>query len=100
MKAKICGISTSQALASAIDGGAAYVGFVFYPPSPRAVNTLKAARLSDATPSTVARVGLFVDPDDSALDEVIDAVRSTGSSSTEKNLRSEFSKSESVVASP
>ena len=33
---KICGLSTQQALAAALAGGARFVGFVFYPPSPRA----------------------------------------------------------------
>ena len=35
--AKICGLSSEEAVAAAVEGGAAYLGFVFYPPSPRAV---------------------------------------------------------------
>ena len=41
--AKICGLSTEAAVAAAVAGGAAYLGFVFYPPSPRAVTPAKAA---------------------------------------------------------
>src|SRR5437870_4126276 len=36
--AKICGLSSEAAVAAAVEGGAAFLGFVFYPPSPRAVS--------------------------------------------------------------
>ena len=69
--AKICGLSTEAAVAAAIAGGAAYLGFVFYPPSPRAVTPARAARLCAAVPSGIARVGLFVDADDDAISAVL-----------------------------
>ena len=34
-KVKICGLKTEAALEAALAGGADYVGFVFFPPSPR-----------------------------------------------------------------
>jgi phosphoribosylanthranilate isomerase len=71
--AKICGLSTEAAVAAAVDGGAAYVGFVFYAPSPRAVTPERAAALCAAVPSGVWRVGLFVDADDAAIRAVLDA---------------------------
>ena len=37
VQAKICGINSPEALTAALKGGARYVGFVFYPPSPRYV---------------------------------------------------------------
>jgi phosphoribosylanthranilate isomerase len=69
--AKICGISTEEAVAVAAAGGASYVGFVFYPPSPRAVNATRAAQLCAAVPG-VRRVGLFVDADDPTIAAVLD----------------------------
>ncbi len=72
--AKICGLSTEAAVASAVEGGAAYLGFVFYPPSPRSVTPRLAARLCGAVPAGVARVGLFVDADDRALAAALEAV--------------------------
>ncbi|MBV8133886.1 MAG: phosphoribosylanthranilate isomerase [Alphaproteobacteria bacterium] len=69
--AKICGLSTEAAVAAAIAGGADYLGFVFYSPSPRAVTADKAARLCIAVPSGIARVGLFVDADDDAIRAVL-----------------------------
>jgi len=70
--AKICGLSSEAAVAAAIDGGAAYLGFVFYPPSPRAIDAARAAKLCAAVPAGVKRVGLFVDADDAAIRTVLD----------------------------
>jgi phosphoribosylanthranilate isomerase len=69
--AKICGLSTEAAVAAAVAGGAAYLGFVFYPPSPRAVTAERAASVSAAVPEGIARVGLFVDADDDAIAAVL-----------------------------
>ncbi|MBV9859987.1 MAG: phosphoribosylanthranilate isomerase [Alphaproteobacteria bacterium] len=69
---KICGITSEAAVGAAVAGGAAYLGFVFYPPSPRAVTPARAAELCAAVPSGVQRVGLFVDADDAAIRAVLD----------------------------
>jgi phosphoribosylanthranilate isomerase len=74
IRAKICGLSSEAAVAAAVEGGAAYLGFVFYPPSPRAVSPERAAQLCAAVPSGVQRVGLFVDADDAAIAAVLDLV--------------------------
>jgi phosphoribosylanthranilate isomerase len=71
--AKICGLSTKEAVATAVAGGAAYLGFVFYPPSPRAVTPGDAARLCAGVPEGVTRVGLFVDADDQTIEAVLNA---------------------------
>jgi phosphoribosylanthranilate isomerase len=71
--AKICGISSEEAVAAAVAGGAAYIGLNFYPPSPRAVSREMAARLCAAAPSGIRRVGVFVDADDAAIAAVLDA---------------------------
>lgn len=70
VEAKICGLSTPETIDAAVAGGARFVGFNAYPPSPRYVgsnDTLKA--LGARVPKSVVRVGLFVDPDDALLDE-------------------------------
>ena len=71
--AKICGLSSEAAVAAAVAGGAAYVGFVFYPPSPRSVNPVRAGALCAAVPAGVQRVGLFVDAEDAAIEAVLAA---------------------------
>lgn len=71
--AKICGLSTPDTLAAAIAGGASHVGFVFFPPSPRNVSFEQAAALATLVPGHVAKVGVFVDPDDTAVERAIAA---------------------------
>jgi phosphoribosylanthranilate isomerase len=71
--AKICGLNSEAAVAAAVEGGAAYLGFVFYPPSPRAVSPARAAELCAAVSSGIQRVALFVDADDAAIGAVLDA---------------------------
>src|SRR5271167_901875 len=71
--AKICGLSSDAAVAAAVDSGAAYIGFVFYPPSPRAVMPEEAARLCAAVPAGINRVGLFVDAGDETIAAVLAA---------------------------
>ena len=73
--AKICGLSTPEALDVAIRGGARYVGFVFFAPSPRDLSFERAAELAARVPGHVGRVGVFVDPDDELLARAIEAGR-------------------------
>jgi len=69
--AKICGLNTPEAVAAALDGGAGYLGFVFYPPSPRAVTPEQAAELAQPIPPGIAKVGLFVDANDETIARAI-----------------------------
>lgn len=71
VQAKICGLSTEAAVGAAVEGGAAFIGFVFFPPSPRNVTAEQARALCAAAPSGIRRVGLFVDADDAAIDRVL-----------------------------
>lgn len=70
---KICGLSTPETLDAALRYGAAQVGFVFFPPSPRNLGFDRAAGLAERVPDTVRKVGVFVDPDDALLDAAIAA---------------------------
>lgn len=72
--AKICGINDPAAMKTAVDCGASHVGLVFYPPSPRAVTAEAAAPLAAIAAGRAERVGLFVDPEDAALDLVLKSV--------------------------
>lgn len=66
---KICGLKQVSHLQQAIESGASHIGFVFYPPSPRAVtiSDLAALLAHIQVPETVKKVGLFVNPDDQDL---------------------------------
>ena len=71
---KICGLTDLPALAAAIEGGASWLGLVFYPPSPRALSPEAAAGLAAHAPEGRTLVGVFVDPDDALLDQVLTRV--------------------------
>ncbi len=71
VEVKICGLDRAEAVDAAIECGARYTGFVFYPPSPRNLTSERAATLTSRVPSSVIKVGLFVDPTDVAIDAVL-----------------------------
>ena len=94
---KICGLSDEAAVAAAVEGGAAMVGFVFFPPSPRFVTVEHAAELTKGVPSGVIRVGLVVDADDDLLADIaanacIDMLQLHGSETPERtgDIRERF----------
>ncbi|WP_156678664.1 phosphoribosylanthranilate isomerase [Sphingomonas profundi] len=74
-RAKICGLSTEDTLAAAIRHGASHVGFVFFARSPRNLAPEQAAALAALVPDHVARVGVFVDPDEAFLARAIAEAR-------------------------
>lgn len=71
VRAKICGLSSRTAVEAAVEGGASYLGFIFYPPSPRNVTPAAAAGLAALAPRDVETVAVFVDPTDAELDAVL-----------------------------
>jgi phosphoribosylanthranilate isomerase len=71
---KICGINSPDAMTAAIDGGADYVGLMFYPPSPRFLDLGKAAELAAIVPVPVRRTGVFVDAPDEVIAKTLEAV--------------------------
>jgi len=73
-KIKICGIKTPEALRTCIEAGADFVGFVFYPSSPRYIEIDTAKELALQIPTGLRSVGLFVDPTDEQLESVLGKV--------------------------
>lgn len=63
---KICGLTQTKDIQLCADLGVKWVGFVFYPPSPRSLSIEQAASLHKSVPPAHAggplRVGLFVKP--------------------------------------
>jgi phosphoribosylanthranilate isomerase len=73
-RVKICGLTTPDPLVAAISAGADAVGFVFFPPSPRALGPEQAAGLAQRAPH-ILKVGLFVDADDALIDSAVSHAR-------------------------
>jgi len=72
-KVKICGLSTKEAVKTAVSVGADYIGFVFAP-SKRQVTVEQATELSKFIPSHIQKVGVFVSPSRAELLEAVDKV--------------------------
>lgn len=72
---KICGLSTAETVEAAVTAGADYLGFVFFPKSPRHICFDAAAELKAHVPSSVMKVALTVDADNETLDAVVAALR-------------------------
>ena len=92
---KICGITTIGDALVAADAGADAIGLVFYPASPRHVDFEVAARIVEQLPSTVAAVGVFVNPSieelrKAATEVGIDAFQLHGDESPEFVSQIEF----------
>jgi phosphoribosylanthranilate isomerase len=75
VRVKICGISTEAAFDAAVAAGADWVGFMFFPLSPRYVTPVRAADLSARSRGGPQRVGLFVDPDPEAIAATMESLR-------------------------
>ena len=74
LQAKICGLSTPEGVEAALQGGAAYLGFIFFANSPRFVTPEAAARLARPARGRARLVAVTVDPTDALLDQIRQAL--------------------------
>jgi phosphoribosylanthranilate isomerase len=72
---KICGLSTPETVRSALDGGAAFIGFMFFDRSPRNIDPQAAARLAEPARGRAKVVAVTVDPDDASLDRIASVLK-------------------------
>ena len=73
-KAKICGLSTPETLDAAVQGGAALIGLMHFPRSPRHVGLEQAALLARRARGKARVAVVLVDPDDALVREVVRVV--------------------------
>ncbi len=71
---KFCGLRTPADVSAAVGAGAAYVGFVFFPPSPRYLTPEDAAPIAAQVPEGIAKVALVVNADDELLDHITETL--------------------------
>lgn len=67
---KICGLSTPEAVRAALEGRAGYLGFMFFPKSPRNIAADAAGRLAQPVRNHAKVVAVMVEPSDAQVDEV------------------------------
>lgn len=72
---KICGITSAEDAAAAVDAGADALGLIFAPGTPRYVSLEAATVIVDRVPPLVVTVGVFVDR---PLEEVLRIVSALG----------------------
>ena len=70
---KICGINSENIIQTIIQsGGCQYLGFVFYPPSPRNLSIEEAKKLTSIVPSHIKKVAVLVKPENSFIEKIKD----------------------------
>ena len=74
-RVKICGITSAEDAAAAVDAGADALGLIFVPGTPRCVAPDVAAGILEAVPPLVATVGVFVDHPLAELLRIVAALR-------------------------
>src|ERR1700688_4569110 len=75
VKVKICGITNLTDARRAVEAGADFLGFNFYPQSPRYISPAKARGIVRRLPSQVTVVGVFVNAPE---DKMLSIARSVG----------------------
>ncbi|HEY5807644.1 MAG TPA: phosphoribosylanthranilate isomerase [Povalibacter sp.] len=71
---KICGLTTDEGVAAAVEAGADAIGFVFAP-SRRQVTAQRAAVITRSVPANITRVAVMQHPAQALLDEVWETFR-------------------------
>mgnify|MGYP001185391262 CR=1 FL=1 len=68
---KICGISSKNTIQTIIrNGGCQYLGFIFYPPSPRNLSIEKSKSLTSIVPDHIKKVAVLVKPENSFVKKI------------------------------
>jgi len=73
--AKICGLSTPETVMASIEGEAKFLGFNFFPASPRYVDVNLAEQLAKPARGRSSIVAVTVDPDNDLIDEIVRVLR-------------------------
>src|ERR1700754_5181326 len=74
-KAKICGLSTAETVAAAIEGKADYIGFNFFEKSPRYVTPEQAAALAEPARGKTLIVAVVVDTHPRLVHDLVTPMR-------------------------
>ena len=70
---KICGINSKKIIKIIVEnGGCKYLGFVFYPPSPRNLSIEKSKNLTAIVPFHIKKVAVLVRPQNNFIEKIVD----------------------------
>ena len=70
---KICGINSENIIHTIIKGGGCqYLGFIFYPPSPRNLSITQSKKLTSIVPNYIKKVAVLVKPENNFIEKIKD----------------------------
>ena len=70
---KICGINSQNIIEENVKkGGCQYLGFIFYPPSPRNLSIEQSKKLTSIVPKHMKKVAVLVKPENSFVEKIKD----------------------------
>ena len=70
---KICGINSNNIIKTIVQkGGCQYLGFVFYPPSPRNLSIAESKKLTSIVPNHIKKVAVLVKPENGFVEKIKD----------------------------
>jgi phosphoribosylanthranilate isomerase len=69
-KVKICGMKNAETIKTAIDHKVDFLGFVFYPDSPRNLTPKQAAKLTKDIPNHIGKVAVLVNETDQFIEYI------------------------------
>ena len=68
---KICGINSKNIIQTIMqNGGCRYLGFIFYPPSPRNLTIEQSKKLTSFVPDHIKKVAVLVRPENSFIETI------------------------------
>jgi phosphoribosylanthranilate isomerase len=71
IQAKICGLTTPETVTAALHAGAAFIGFMIFPKSPRYITPTQAKPLADMAKGRAKTVAIVVNPDEALIDDIL-----------------------------
>lgn len=75
VRVKVCGITRTEDIISAVKLGVDAIGFVFWPNSTRYVTPEQVAKIAAKIPAFIDAVGVYVNPDPAWVEETADAAK-------------------------
>ena len=71
LELKICGINSKNIIQTIVkNGGCQYLGFVFYPPSPRNLSIEQSKKLTTIVPNHIKKVAVLVNPQNDFVEKI------------------------------
>jgi phosphoribosylanthranilate isomerase len=71
IQTKICGLTTPETVAAALDAGAAFIGFMVFTKSPRYIPPTQAKPLADMAQGRAKTVAIVVNPDEALIYDIL-----------------------------